>query len=370
MTNPDRVAFTLFGKDIYWYGVLMAIGIVIAVIIAQSEEKRKKLPKDIVIDMCLAIIPAGIIGARLYYVLFELDRYLADPIKILYIWEGGLAIYGAVIFGLIAAAIFAHVRKVRFLALADVIVPGLVLAQAIGRWGNFFNQEAYGLPVTQAMLAKFPILNYFPFSVSIDGAHYFDDALCTACYTTAAGGHLHLATFFYESAWCLIVFVFIMLMRKRFKHDGDAFIWYGLLYSFERMFVEGLRGDSLWLIRPDAAGVGGIRVSQLVSAIVFAAALTFLIIRAVKEKKEGRLMWPAPVVMPASEAQDAACGEQPCGETEGEPEGESGDKPEKDGEAEKDGESEKDESACEEKNAQEEAPDEDAKENGDNTGKE
>ena len=359
MTNPDRVAFTLFGKDIYWYGVLMAIGIVIAVIIAQSEEKRKKLPKDIVIDMCLAIIPAGIIGARLYYVLFELDRYLADPIKILYIWEGGLAIYGAVIFGLIAAAIFAHVRKVRFLALADVIVPGLVLAQAIGRWGNFFNQEAYGLPVTQAMLAKFPILNYFPFSVSIDGAHYFDNALCTACYTTAAGGHLHLATFFYESAWCLIVFAFIMLMRKRFKHDGDAFIWYGLLYSFERMFVEGLRGDSLWLIRPDAAGVGGIRVSQLVSAIVFAAALAFLIIRAVKEKKEGRLMWPAPIVIPASEAQDAA-----GGETEGEAEDVAVDQPEKD-----EG-SEKDESACEEKNTQEEAPDEDAKENDDKTGKE
>ncbi len=295
MTNPDRVAFTLFGKDIYWYGILMAIGIVIAVIIAQLEEKRKKLPKDIIIDLCLVIIPAGVIGARLYYVLFQLQEYLADPIRILYIWEGGLAIYGAVIGGLIAVFVFARVRKVRFLALVDCIAPGLVLAQAIGRWGNFFNQEAFGLPITSEMLAKFPILNYFPFSVSLDGAHYFDNALCTACVTAANGGHLHLATFFYESFWCLLIFIFIMLARKRFKHDGDSFVWYALLYAFERMFVEGLRADSLWLIQPGADGLGGIRVSQLLSAVVFALAAAFLIVRAIREKKLGRLIWPAPL---------------------------------------------------------------------------
>ena len=100
MTIPDRVAFTLFGKDIYWYGVLMAVGIILAVLLANREEKRKKLPADIIIDMCLVIIPCGVVGARLYYVLFHLDRYLQNPISILYIWEGGLAIYGAVIFGL------------------------------------------------------------------------------------------------------------------------------------------------------------------------------------------------------------------------------------------------------------------------------
>lgn len=300
MVNPDRVAFTLIGKDIYWYGILMAIGIVLAVFLAQSEEKRKKLPKDIVIDLCLAVIPAGVIGARLYYVLLELKQYLANPIKILYIWEGGLAIYGAVIGGLLAVAIFARVRKVRFLTLTDTIVPGLVLAQAIGRWGNFFNQEAYGLPVTSEMLAKYPILHYFPFSVSIDGAHYFDNALCTSCFTAAAGGHLHLATFFYESLWCLLIFVFIMLVRKRFKHDGDAFVWYALLYTFERTFVEGLRGDSLWLIKPSAAGLAdGIRMSQLLSAIVFVLALAFLIVRAIRERKLSRLIWPSPREIPA-----------------------------------------------------------------------
>jgi phosphatidylglycerol:prolipoprotein diacylglycerol transferase len=344
MMNPDRVAFTLFGKEIYWYGILMAVGIVIAVLLAQSEEKRKKLPKDIIIDMCLVVIPAGVIGARLYYVLFELKQYLADPIRILYIWEGGLAIYGAVIGGLLAVLIFARVRKVRFLALTDTIVPGLVLAQAIGRWGNFFNQEAYGLPVTSEMLAKYPILNYFPFSVSIDGAHYFDNALCTACVTAANGGHLHMATFFYESFWCLLIFVFIMLMRKRFKHDGDALVWYALLYSFERMFVEGLRGDSLWLIKPSAEGLAdGVRVSQLLSAILFVLAAVFLIVRALREKKLGRLIWPSPREIPADlpETEENTQGEEDSAAEE--PDESDPDAPEADVGADEADEEEKDE---------------------------
>ena len=137
--NIDRVAFTLFGKDIYWYGVLMAIGIIVAVFIAHLETKRKGLHKDTIFDMCLIVIPMGIVGARLYYVLFELESYLADPIRMLYIWEGGLAIYGAVIAGLLGAFLYGRRKKIRFLTLADCIAPGLVLAQGIGRWGNFFN---------------------------------------------------------------------------------------------------------------------------------------------------------------------------------------------------------------------------------------
>lgn len=329
MVNPDRVAFSLWGKEIYWYGILMAVGIVIAVLLAQMEERRKKLPRDTVIDMCLAVIPAGVVGARLYYVLLELDQYLADPIRILYIWEGGLAIYGAVIGGLLAVFIFSRVKKVRFLALTDTIVPGLVLAQAIGRWGNFFNQEAYGLPVTAEMLAKYPILQYFPFSVSIDGAHYFDDVLCTTCFTTATGGHLHLATFFYESAWCLLVFAFIMLARKRFRHDGDSLVWYALLYSFERMFVEGLRGDSLWLIKPSAEGLAdGVRASQLLSAILFVLALAFLIVRALREKKLGRLIWPSPLEAAAEPVETVAEEKPEDGEDESEEEAKEGGAPE------------------------------------------
>ena len=322
MTMPSRVAFTLFGKDIYWYGVLMAVAMIIAVFLAYSEERRKKLKKDTVIDMCLAVIPAGVVGARLYYVLFALDAYKDDPISVLYIWQGGLAIYGAVIAGLIAAFIFAKVRKIRFLTLADIIAPGLVLAQSIGRWGNFFNQEAYGLPVTPEMLAAHPILGYFPISVPIDGAHYFYKVLCTACATAANGAHLHLATFFYESAWCLLIFIVLWLTRKRMKHDGDTFFLYAVLYSFERMFVEGLRGDSLWIIKPSADGLtDGVRVSQALSGILFIAVMAFFIIRAVKEKKEGRLMWPAPelaVEAGISGAENAcsSCEESGCSECE------------------------------------------------------
>lgn len=295
--NPDRVAFTLFGRDIYWYGVLMAVGIIIAVLLAMREGKRKKLPQDTIIDLCLVIIPFGIVGARLYYVLFEIENYISNPISILYIWEGGLAIYGAVIFGLIGALIYAKKKKIRFLRLVDCIAPGLVLAQAIGRWGNFFNQEAFGNPVTNEALL------WFPMAVRIDGIHYFNGELCANPY--------HLATFFYESLWCVLIFIVLWTLRKKFKHDGDSFLLYGLLYSFERAIVEGLRGDSLYLIQPDAAGLGGVRVSQLLSAVAFMVLLAFFIVRFIKEKKEGRLMWPSPLAVcdeggADKEADDAA----------------------------------------------------------------
>jgi len=273
MQMPDRVAFNIFGKDIYWYGVLMAVGIVIAVILAMREGKRKKLPEDTIIDLCLVMIPLGVVFARLYYVAFELDYFLKNPISILYIWEGGLAIYGAVIGGLLGVSIYARVKKLRFLRLVDCIAPGLVLAQAIGRWGNFFNQEAFGLPINNGELL------WFPFAVKIEGMHYFEGVICENPY--------HMATFFYESMWCLIIFIVLWAIRKKFKHDGDAFLTYTLLYAFERMFIEGLRGDSL--------KIGDVRVSQILSAVMFAAVLIFFVVRHIKEKKTGRLMWPSPL---------------------------------------------------------------------------
>lgn len=286
MTNPSRVAFSLFGKDVYWYGILIATGIILAVFLATKESKRKQLPKDTIIDLALCALPCGVIGARLYYVLCEFDHYLENPISMLYIWEGGLAIYGAIIAGLIAIAVYSAVKKQRLLRILDCIAPGVVLAQAIGRWGNFFNQEAFGLPVGEN-------LAWFPLAVRIDGYHTFNDILCTEPY--------HLATFFYESMWCFITFIIIWSLRKKFKHDGDALFTYALLYTFERAIVEGLRGDSLYL------GNTSIRISQLLSAVVFVAILVFFIIRAVKEKKSGTLMWPKPLaVIPAGEVTETA----------------------------------------------------------------
>ena len=316
MQNPDRVAFTLFGRDIYWYGVLMAVGIVIAVLLAMRESNRKKLPKDTIIDLCLIIIPCGIVGARLYYVLLELDNYLADPIRMLYVWEGGLAIYGAVIGGLIGMYFYGRKKKIKFLTLADCIAPGLVLAQAIGRWGNFFNQEAFGNPVTDSSLL------WFPLSVRIDGYHTYEGYVNGQYVTGACSNPYHLATFFYESMWCLLIFLLLwFVLRKRAKHNGDIFLSYVMLYGFERMFVEGLRGDSLWLIRPEHVAwiPGGIRISQLLSAVMFLAVLVFFIVRALKERKAGKLLWPGAYVPPAdsaavadAEAEDNGCSCMGC----------------------------------------------------------
>ena len=284
MNNPSRVAFTLFGRDVYWYGVLMALGILIGVWLTLREGKRKKLTEDDIMDMCLVIIPSGVVGARLYYVIFEWASYASNPIRALYIWEGGLAIYGAVIGGLIGMFIYSRVKKIRFLKLADCIAPGLVLAQAIGRWGNFFNQEAFGLPINNGELM------WFPFAVYIEGYHTFNGQPCSNPY--------HMATFFYESVWCLIVFIILWSCRRKFKHDGDAILSYAALYGLERMFVERLRGDSLYIIKPGGAIAAGIRVSEMLSFILVVAIAAFFLIRHFKEKKLGRLIWPAPEAEP------------------------------------------------------------------------
>lgn len=284
MNNPSRVAFTLFGRDVYWYGVLMALGILIGVWLTLREGKRKKLTEDDILDMCLVIIPSGVVGARLYYVIFEWASYASNPIRALYIWEGGLAIYGAVIGGLIGMFIYSRVKKIRFLKLADCIAPGLVLAQAIGRWGNFFNQEAFGLPINNGELM------WFPFAVYIEGYHTFNGQPCSNPY--------HMATFFYESVWCLIVFIILWSCRRKFKHDGDAILSYAALYGLERMFVERLRGDSLYIIKPGGAIAAGVRVSEMLSFILVAAIAAFFLIRYFKENKLGRLIWPAPEAEP------------------------------------------------------------------------
>lgn len=264
MQNPDRIAFSIGDLTVYWYGILMALGIIVAVLLANVEAKRKKLSNDTAVDLCLATIPLGIIGARLYYVLFNFSQYASNPISILYIWEGGLAIYGAVLGGVVGIAIYSSVKKIRLLKLFDICAPGLVLAQAIGRWGNFFNQEAYGPLVLN------PAHQWFPLAVLID-----------------ATSEIHYATFFYESMWCLITFLILwFILRKRVKHDGDIFLSYVLFYSFERMFVEGLRTDSLYI------GATGIRVSQLLSAVLFLCVAAFFIIRTIRERQLQCLIWP------------------------------------------------------------------------------
>lgn len=220
-----------------WYSVLVVLGMALAVFIAGREEKRLGLKQDTVIDLALCVIPCGILGARLYYVAFSWEMFADNPLRILRVWEGGLAVYGGVIGGALAALIFSRARRVPLGVLTDLMVPGLALAQAIGRWGNYFNMEAYGREITDAAWQFFPVGVLVPEN----------------------GGMVwHMATFFYESIWDLAVFAALMALRGRALRPFALTCWYFLLYGFGRLVIEGLRTDSLMLF-------GTLRVSQMLS---------------------------------------------------------------------------------------------------------
>ncbi len=225
-----------------WYSFLIVIGALMAIVLACREERRAGLPKDTVIDLALFLLPGGIIGARLYYVIFSWPQFRHDLLSIFRIWEGGLAIYGGIIGGLLVLILFCKKRALSALTLCDIIAPGLVLAQALGRWGNWFNIEAYGLTVTD------PSLCFFPFAVQVPEDGYA----------------WHMATFFYESFWNLLVFVFLMIGRRkrlRLRLRGDVFCFYLLLYAAGRLVIEELRLDSLY-------ASSSVRVSQLLSILL------------------------------------------------------------------------------------------------------
>ena len=251
MIKWTRDALLIGDLSLHYYGMLIALGVLLGVFLAMKRESRLGLAKDTTIDLALVGVPAALVGARLYYVAFSWDFYKDDLWKILSVREGGMAIYGGVLAALLAGWIFSRVRKVPFASLADLAAPSLALGQAVGRWGNFVNQEAYGYAVTDPALCRFPI------AVFIE-----------------ADGRWHLATFFYESAWCFLIVAFILLMERkgRLRRPGDAFLWYLLLYGAERAVVEGLRTDSLML--------GPVRVSQLLAALLAAGSLIAIIARA------------------------------------------------------------------------------------------
>ena len=239
-----------------WYGVLIAIGVLSAFALCVHEEKRMKLKQDTVIDLAFWVIPLGIIGARLYYAAFNWKVFAGDPLSILRVWEGGIAIYGAVIGGLIGILLFAKKHKMEPFTLTDIIVPGLALAQGIGRWGNYFNMEAYGREIANTAW------HFFPIGVQIPNG---------------TGYTWHMATFFYESCWDIIVFSLLwFIIRKRATMPGTTTLWYLLLYGLGRFFIEALRTDSLML--------GSVRVSQLLSLLLVLIAGTMLIIRTARHK--------------------------------------------------------------------------------------
>lgn len=234
----DPVAFEIFGLEVRWYGILIALGMFIASMIVLRAAKKKGYKEDDIIDLILVALPSGILGARLYYVLFSWEYYAGDLMKIINLRGGGLAIHGGVIGGLIGGYIFCKRRQLNFFELADFAAPALVLAQAIGRWGNYANGEAHG-GVTD-----------LPWAILVDGQHVHP-------------------TFLYESIWNVLIFLFLILVGKKLKKKhGDLFLMYMGLYSVGRFFIEGLRTDSLM--------IGPFRIAQLISLFLIGISVYFL----------------------------------------------------------------------------------------------
>lgn len=270
----DKAAFSLFGRDVAWYGILITLGMILAVLYANYVGvKREKLESDLIIDLAFFIIVFGVLGARLYYVIFEWDSYrvvggtfmanLTGTLKnIIGIWNGGLAIYGGIIGGLLTAYIFAKVRKVPFIKLFDILAPTVMIGQIIGRWGNFINMEAHGgstkLPWRMGLL------------YSRDSS-----ALETGIWDTEMYVH---PTFLYESLWNLVGFVILHNVYKKKKFDGQMFAMYLCWYGFGRMLIEGLRTDSLYL--------GPIRISQFVGFASCVLGIVIFALHAIRSKKK------------------------------------------------------------------------------------
>lgn len=233
ITPPDPIAFSIGSIDVHWYGVLIATAILIGTYLAIKEAEKQGINPDHFFNLVLIILPSAFIGARLYYVIFRWDYYSQYLLEIPAFWHGGLAIHGGILGGLLGGLLFLKRYRLHFWQSADIIAPSLILGQAIGRWGNWINQEAYGYEVDPAVV---------PWAMYIDGAYRHP-------------------TFLYESLWNLLVFGFLLwLRRRRGIRWGDVALSYLALYSLGRFFIEGFRTDSLML-------TPSLRVAQLVSVI-------------------------------------------------------------------------------------------------------
>ena len=247
--NPGRT-FSIGPLTIHHYGLIIACGLMLAVLYACKRCKEFGVKSDDITDGVLWVTPFAVICARAYYCIFAWDEFAGNPIEVLYIWQGGLAIYGGVLGAAIGVAVFAKVKKIKLPALLDMVSLGFLIGQSIGRWGNFFNREAFGAP-TDSFL-RMGLLNTL----------------------TGAVEYYH-PTFLYESVWNLVGFVVLHFLSKRRKYDGQVALGYVAWYGLGRAIIEGLRMDSLY--------IGSIRVSQLLAAASCAAAVAVLIWQATRK---------------------------------------------------------------------------------------
>ena len=250
--NPPA-SFTLFGRSIYFYGVFIALGFLLGITYCAKNSKRFGIREDDVYDLILWLIPLSILGARLYFVLFKLDFYLAHPKEIVEIWNGGLAIYGGVIAGVIVMLLVCRHKKIPWQAMFDLLIYGLLIGQILGRWGNFMNREAFGAET---------------------------DIFCRMQLTAPDGSSICVhPTFLYESLWNLVGFIALAIWERRGgrRYDGQAALGYFFWYGLGRAWIEGLRTDSLYI------GGSSLRVSQLLSIVLCLTALVLLIVNARKK---------------------------------------------------------------------------------------
>ena len=279
----DPIAFQFGPFTVHWYGIILGLAALAGLGLAVWRAKRIGFDHELLLDFMIFAVPAAIFCARAYYVLFQWDYYSQHPGEIIAVWKGGIAIHGALIGGIVTAILFSYFRKIPFWQLADIVAPGLLLGQAIGRWGNFMNQEAHGGPVSREFLESLSLPEWIIEQMKIGGVYYHP-------------------TFLYESVWNILGVILLLWLSQRNPRRGILFLSYAIWYSVGRFFIEGLRTDSLafdgprWLegllnglwtpmrllFEPGAMAYGNIRTAQLVSLLLVLLAVGLMVARRLK----------------------------------------------------------------------------------------
>ncbi|KOR85302.1 diacylglyceryl transferase [Bacillus sp. FJAT-22058] len=260
--NP--IAIDLGPIQVHWYGLIIGFGVLLGLIIALRESERRGLDKEIFTDLILFAVPIAIVSARIYYVIFQWEYYSQNPGDIIKIWNGGIAIHGALIGSVLTAIVFAKVKKVSFWKLVDIAAPSLLLGQAIGRWGNFMNQEAHGGEITRSFLENMHLPEFIINQMYINGTYYHP-------------------TFLYESIWNILGVIILLSLRKVNLRRGELFLTYVIWYSIGRYYIEGLRTDSLMLTE-------SLRIAQVISIVLIAVAIALVVYRRVRGHADKRYL--------------------------------------------------------------------------------
>lgn len=254
----DPIAFKLGPLSVRWYGIIIGAAIALGLYLVIREGNKRGLPKDTFPDLLIWAIPISIISARIYYVAFEWPYYSANPADIIKIWNGGIAIHGGLLGAILTGIVFSYKKKISFWKLADIAAPSILLGQAIGRWGNFINQEAHGGPVSRSFLESIQIPNFIINQLNINGQYFHP-------------------TFLYESIWNIIGVAVLIILRNSAIKRGELFLSYLIWYSVGRFFIEGMRTDSLML-------TSSLRIAQLMSITLIAVSLIIIVVKRLLRK--------------------------------------------------------------------------------------